>query len=102
MSVEIPPRAQVDIDLASEEIGARYGESTALRFQDRLTRLLAKLDALPELAGAVDPPFPKYPGLRVAQVPRFSYQLVYYELAPTGIRVVRVIHASRDAGVIFG
>jgi len=102
VSVEIPPRAQADIDIESEDLGQRYGQPTAERFQDQLARLLSRLDALPTSAAEVDPPYPNHPGLRVAQVPRFPHQLVYYVPTPAGIRVVRVLHSSRDIDAIFG
>jgi plasmid stabilization system protein ParE len=102
VSVEISPRARADIDLEAEDLGLRYGQRTADRFIDGLHQLLSRLDGMPASAVEVDPPYPNHPGLRVAQVQGFPTQTVYYVPITTGIRVVRVLHTSRDTDAIFG
>ena len=61
-----------------------------------------RLDQFPESVGLVDPSYPKHPGLRVTQVDGFPNHLVYYVPTPTGIRVLRLLPAARDADAVFG
>lgn len=102
MSIVIPARAQADIDFASEELADAYGPAVALAFQQRLTETLRRLERQPLSAGLVDPQYPKHPELRVRPVLKFTARLVYNVPTPTGIQVVRVLHAGMDANVVFG
>jgi len=102
VSIDISARAQADIDIASEELAESYGPHVALAFQDRLTETLNRLERQPFSAGVVDPPYAKYPEMRVRTVRKFVYRLVYYIPMPTGIRVVRILHAGMDSTAIFG
>jgi plasmid stabilization system protein ParE len=102
VSIEIPARAQADIDIASEELADNYGPAVALAFQQRLAETLRRLERQPLSAGLVDPPYPKHPDLRARTVIKFAGRLVYYVATPTGIRVIRVLHSGMDADTIFG
>lgn len=102
MIIRTTARAQADIDLASEELTDAYGVRVADTFQQRLAETLRRLERFPSAAGRVDPPYPKYPDMRVRQVRKFPYCVVYYIPIPGGIRVVRVLHAGQDADAIFG
>lgn len=101
MSIEVPARPRADIDIASEELADEYGPGVAELFQERLTETFRRLERQPLSAGLVDPPFPKYPNMRVRTVFKFLGRLVYYVPTPTGIRVVRVLHSGQDATAIF-
>jgi plasmid stabilization system protein ParE len=102
VSIEITAHAQADIDIASEELAEAYGPLIALAFQERLAKTLRRLERQPLSAGVVDPPYSKYPEMRVRTVVKFVYRLVYYIPTPTGIRVVRILHAGMDSNAIFG
>jgi plasmid stabilization system protein ParE len=102
VSIEIPARAQADIDIASEELAEAYGPLVALAFQERLAETLRRLERQPLSAGVVDPPYPKYSEMRVRTVVKFEYRLVFYTPIPAGIRVVRILHAGMDSNAIFG
>ncbi len=101
MSIEYSPRAVVDVDTATEDIIDRLGLGVAAAFQQRLARTTADLEALPYSGAPVDPPFPNFPGMRYRPVTRFESRVVYYDPTPTGIRVVRVLHAHQDTGRAF-
>jgi plasmid stabilization system protein ParE len=102
MSIEIVDRAQIDMELIAEDIRDDSGVAAAERFADRLNRTLALLERLSRLGEIIDPPFPRYPDLRMMQVHRQPHHVIYFCPTRTGIRVVRVLHTSRDAGAIFG
>jgi len=102
MSIEYAPEAVVDIDTATEEIIDRIGLSVAAAFQQRLMRTLTDLERFPLSGSPADPPSTVYPDLRFRLVNRFRARVVYYLPTPTGIRVVRVLHAHQDAGGAFG
>lgn len=102
MSVQVSALARADIDTASEDLADRFGETTADTFQQRLWATFRRLEAFPESAAEVEPSYPDHPGMRAAPVTRFAYRVVYYQPTPTGIRVVRVLHAAQDATAVFG
>ena len=102
MSIEIPRHPEFDIELAADEIRADRGDRAATLFLDRVTRTLRLLERLPYLGGAPDPPYPRYPDMRLYGVLQQPHHVVYYEPTPTGVRVIRVLHSSRDADAIFG
>lgn len=97
MSIEYTDHAEVDIDTAAERIAEDLGVRTALVFLHRLRETLLGLEAAPHSASLVDPPFPAHPGLRVKPVRRFKARLVFYFPTPTGIRVIRVLHAAQNS-----
>ena len=101
MSIEISARTQADIDIASEAFEELYGLHVSIAFQERLAENLRRLERQPLSAGVVDPPYPKYPELRVRTVIKFKARLVYYVPTPTGIRVVRILYAGMDSDAIF-
>lgn len=96
MSIELTDHAEVDIDTATEGIAEDVGGQVALLFQHRLRETLLALEAFPESGSPVDPPFLRYPGLRVRPVRRFKARLVFYFPTATGIRVQRVLHAGQN------
>lgn len=102
MSVEVTFLAEADIDLAYEELATNIGTRVADLFQRRLAEMLAKLERQPLSIAKIDPPFPEYPDLRVVAIKRFEARLICYFPISTGIRVVRVIHSSRDLAAVFG
>ncbi len=101
MSIDFTPHATYDIDTIAEYLEAgRVGGGH--RFQDALSRALARLERLPESAAVFEPPSPLYPGLRVARVSsRYQHYAVFYQPTADGVLVVRVLHTSRDIGAIF-
>lgn len=102
MSIEFTAHADVDVDTTTDSILADLGLSVATAFQHRLQVTLTGLEGLPHSAPLVDPPYPNYPGMRVRPVYRFRARLVFYLPTPTGILVVRLIHASRNLDDVFG
>ncbi len=101
MSIDYAPDAQADIQDATDDILATHGLRPALAFQSRLRDTLAGLEALPHAGSPVDPPYPNCPGMRCRPVKKFTARVVYYTPTPTGIRVVRVLHARQNPDPIF-
>ncbi|QEL13235.1 hypothetical protein [Limnoglobus roseus] len=60
------------------------------------------MERLPYSIAPVDPPYPKYPELRLAPVKRFEARLVCYVPTADGIRILRVLHSSSDLDAVFG
>jgi plasmid stabilization system protein ParE len=101
MSIEYSPQAVLDIDTATEDIIDTLGLPVAATFQQRLMRTLTDLERMPYSGSPADPPPLAYPDLRFRPVYRFRARVVYYTPTPTGIRVVRVVHAHQDTAGLF-
>lgn len=102
MSVEFTYLARDDIDLAIEELHLRFGSRTSDMFQRRLDETLELLRRNPLMVAPIDPPYPRYPDLRVLPVCKFKGRLICFVPTCAGIRVVRVLLSSRDLDAIFG
>ncbi len=77
---------QLEQALASIERDNPYA---AVRIGDRIRATLSRLQLFPESGSPTDDP-----GIRYAVVPRTRY-LLFYDVDPLGVRVIRVRHASR-------
>ena len=102
MSIEYTPQAEWDILEAVDSILDDLGAGVARAFRHRLEQTLTGLEAMPHTGSPVDPPSPNFPGLRFRPVHRFRGRVVYYYPTPTGIYVVRVLHAHQDTAGTFG
>ena len=101
MSIDYAPDAQADIQDATDDLLTTLGLRVALAFQTRLRETLVGLEAFPHSGSPVAPPYPNCPGMRCRAVKKFTARVVYYVPTPTGIRVVRVLHAHQDTGRAF-
>jgi toxin ParE1/3/4 len=100
VSIGFTPLAVSDIDTAADYLESeRKGSGT--RFRDDLIKLLDRLEALPESAALYEPPSPRHPGLRVAQLLKFRKYCVFYLTVPDGIHVVRCLHGARNVAAMF-
>jgi plasmid stabilization system protein ParE len=100
MSIEIQPRAAVDIEIAADEL-ERWRAGAETRFIARLNDALARLERLPDLAARHEPESALFPGLREYLIPRDYGYLVFYLPTDEGVSVVRVLHRSRNLPAIF-
>lgn len=101
MSIEYTTQAEWDILDAVDGIIDTIGPAVARAFRHRFQQTLTALEAMPHSGSPVDPPPPNFPDLRFRPVTRFRGRVVYYTPTPTGIRVVRVLHAHQDTGGAF-
>lgn len=102
MSIVFSDRAEVDAAYLAGEIRDESGVAAADRFAARLRQTAGLLERLPHMGEAIDPPFPRHPGLRVFPIRKQPHHLVFYTPTDTGILIVRVLHASRNIPAIFG
>lgn len=102
MSVVFTFLAEEDIDIANEELFFQFGRRTVELFERRVNETLARLVQFPLSVAPCDPPYPQFPGLRIASVAKFRGRLVYYIPTSDGIRVVRVLPSGTDLDVVFG
>ena len=71
----------------------------ALRFLDSVEDAIRVIIRNPGIGS--QRPFPNLPGLRSWPVPGFEDIRVYYVQTPGVLRIVRVLHGSRDLGRIL-
>jgi toxin ParE1/3/4 len=100
MSVIYSADAIADLDEIEYEL-YRIGPHVARLFQTRLARAVALYERLPLSAAEYEPPDPRFPGLRQFPIRRFRAYAVFYQPTDDGIRIVRVLHTSRDLTAIF-
>lgn len=75
--------------------------AAAERFPDAVEQALEQLLAMPSV-GALQPfTHPKLGAMRAWQAPGFKYMYIYYQEAPNGLRVVRILDARRNLRRIF-
>jgi toxin ParE1/3/4 len=95
--VEKSRLAESDLDAIAEHLQTEASDQVALRFLTRDEETFRKLASLPFLGGKWESEDADLSEIRVWPVKGFPRHLVFYEPIPNGIRVVRVLHSSRDA-----
>lgn len=89
LPVIIRPDAQTDIQRIHDDLDQlRVGLGG--QFMARLREVLERIEAFPELYGAI------WQDVRAARLKRFRY-IVYYAVFSDRVEVLAVIHGSRDA-----
>jgi toxin ParE1/3/4 len=96
------PRADRDVAEALAYLLREAGESPARRFLAGLEETYDLVLARPEVGRLYISEAPSLSELRVFRVRRFERYLVFYELSDEVVRVVRVLHGSRDLWTILG
>ncbi len=100
MSIVYAAEAITDLDQIEDDL--RTAGAHVLRmFHQRLARALGLRERLPFTAPEYQPPDPRLPDLRYFPIRRFESYAVFYQPTPDGIRVVRVLHTSRNIATIF-
>lgn len=100
MSTEYAPAALNDVT-EIEDFLAQRGLRAVAVFQHRLLQTTNRLERLPLAAQLFEPEDPRHPGMRVCTLHRLPSFAVFYQPRPDGIRVLRVLHTSRDIAAIF-
>jgi toxin ParE1/3/4 len=100
-SVRIRPAASNDIDNFAEYI-ARDSLRMGLEFLDAVQASLEFVATSPEIGEACLFRDRAIAELRMWPVRGFKKHIIIYRPSPTGIEVVRLIHAAQDFRAIFG
>ncbi len=69
---------------------------------DEAEATFRRLATMPGLGERFEVDNPALRGLRRAPISGFRNHIIYYQTPDDAIVVVRVIHAARDTGLIFG
>ena len=89
LPVILRPAAETEIEEAHYEL-EQIQPGLGKRFVARVRDALARIEAMPEMYGAV------WQDVRAARLRRFRY-LVYYVVLADRVEVLAVMHGSRDA-----
>lgn len=89
LPVILRPAAETEIEEAHDEL-EQIQPGLGKRFVARVRDALARIEAMPEMYGAV------WQDVRAARLRRFRY-LVYYVVLADRVEVLAVMHGSRDA-----
>jgi toxin ParE1/3/4 len=93
--VQLTARAQADADAIALWIARGGGEEAALNWYDGFD---AKLKRLAQTPGSGTDQSHLGQGLRSSP---FGNYLVFFKAIPSGVRIVRVVHAARDYRAFF-
>jgi toxin ParE1/3/4 len=77
-------------------------DEIAFRFLDAAETTFRDLATMPEMGAPRLYKDPALAGVRMWRVAGFSSLLIFYRPLPTGIEVIRVLHAKRDIEELFG
>ena len=100
MSIVYSAAALADLEQIEETFG-QVGHHVVQLFRQRSARSLVSHERFPLSGTEYESVDPQFPGMRYFPIRRFTSYVVFYEPLPDGIRVVRVLHSSRDIGAIF-
>lgn len=93
--VVVTPRARLDLVECFAFIAAD-SVAAADRFLQASNEVFDTISRLPHLGRAYEFLNPQLTGLRWLQVPGFDNYLVFYRPADGEVKIVRVLHGSRD------
>ncbi len=96
MSVVKRPRSLVDLDEIAAHLMEHAGEEIAIRFLDAAEELLVRIASMPASGALFECEDPRLRGLRHASIHGFRNHYLFYLESPSGIELVRVLHAKRD------
>jgi toxin ParE1/3/4 len=100
-SVKYTSSAETELVSCADYLQSHSVEA-AIRFLDAFDKTVEFLKRSP-LIGEVCPyPNPLFEGTRVWRIRGFKNYLVFYRVLPDELEIVRVLHGSRDLGVLFG
>jgi toxin ParE1/3/4 len=89
------PEAQNDIDEHAIYIASDHADA-GFRFLDSIDGAFVELITHPEIGIARRFEGSALAGLRVWPVPRFENWLIFYQISPTQLTIIRILHSSRD------
>jgi len=101
MSIIFSGAAIGDLDSIEDHFRRTAGEQLVQLFQKRLAHSLSLFEQFPFSAPEFEPPITQLPDMRYFPIRMFSSYAVYYQPINDGIRVVRVLHTSRNVSVVF-
>jgi toxin ParE1/3/4 len=103
MSPRIVRHQAADDDLfKSARFIAKNSRQAAHRFLEAAERAFKQLLDMPEIGSPCEFNAPAAAGLRMWPIHGFEKHIIFYGTNPTGIEVVRVLHAARDLEALFG
>lgn len=94
--VLLTPRAEADLDAAIVYFAENADIETALRFDYEAFSCFERLCEMPFVGSEHEYLNSKLKGLRMWFVTNFDHYLVFYLVLDDAIRIVRVLHSSRD------
>ncbi|MBI5361846.1 MAG: type II toxin-antitoxin system RelE/ParE family toxin [Planctomycetes bacterium] len=98
--VHVQPLARRDIDDAVDYLVSEADTEVAWRFVDAFTTALERLSEYPEIGSPVALS-PRMSGVRSWPLVGFESYSLFYHYEMDEVRVLRVLHAARDAANIL-
>ena len=94
------PRAEQDLDELAEHI-AKENLDAALGLYAAANAAFRRLAEMPDIGVKREFLDPKLTHLRMWPIPGYSNMLVFYDVLGDDLRVVRILHSSRDIAALF-
>lgn len=93
--------AELDLIEHIDYLQDQASTEVALRFIDAAEQALERLSEQPAIGAQREFANPRLAGIRMWPVPEFSRYLIFYQHNDDEIRVLRVLHSSRDITSLF-
>lgn len=101
MSIDYARDALKDVDDIEDFWTQTSGLRAVALFHRRLQQTASRLEALPMSAQLYEPEDSRHPGMRFCTLSNLPSFAVFYQPTADGIRILRVLHTSRDIAAIF-
>lgn len=102
MRLVVRPLADADTDSAADYLARAANLDVALRFLSALDRAYDRLCEHPLIGAEIKAFRSRLFGLRFWPVPEFERYLIFYLPSTELVEVVRVLHGSRELGLLLG
>ena len=94
------PRAEQDLDGLAEYI-AKDNIDAALGLYTAASAAFQKIAEMPDIGAKRDFLAPQLANLRMWPLPHYPNVLVFYDVQDDALRVIRILHSSRDIEELF-
>ena len=94
--VRVTPQAERDIDSETLYLAEEAGNETGIRFFEAAHETFKTLLDMPGMGKSRQVENPRIKSVRQWSVSGFEKMLIFYQIVPFGIDIVRVLHGERD------
>ena len=96
------PQARREIMQVADYFAEKSGYNISEKFLRAVDKMFWQIADMPGIGTLRDYDNPKFAGMRMLPIQKFSKYLIFYRTTETTIEILRVLHGARDLQAIFG